>query len=60
MICGNGPHNGYRIDSHHIIERRLFVDPHQFGGYFLDNGATLSAEDVNSCGEVKEENSQVR
>jgi hypothetical protein len=43
VIRGNGRHNGYRIDAHHIMERRLFTDPHQFGGYFLDNGATLPA-----------------
>ncbi len=28
-------------DAHHIIERRLFTEPHEFGGYFLDNGATV-------------------
>src|SRR4051812_8135148 len=50
VICGNGPHNGFRIDAHHIMERRLFTDPHQFGGYFLDNGATLCDDGtLNSC-----------
>jgi len=28
-------------DAHHIMERRLFTEEHEFGGYFLDNGATL-------------------
>lgn len=31
-------------DAHHIIERRLFTEPHEFGGYFLDNGATVCGE----------------
>lgn len=29
------------VDAHHIIERRLWIDPTQFGGYFLDNGASV-------------------
>lgn len=29
------------VDAHHIIERRLFKAPHEAGGYFLDNGASL-------------------
>jgi hypothetical protein len=37
VVCGNGLHNGHKIDAHHIIERRLWTD----GGYYLDNGATL-------------------
>lgn len=37
VICGDGPHNGVRIDAHHIIERRLWTN----GGYYLENGATL-------------------
>src|SRR5690606_17794170 len=36
VICKN-----IDIDAHHIIERRLFVQPYEFGGYFLDNGATV-------------------
>jgi hypothetical protein len=32
--CGN---SNVPLDSHHIIERRLFPD----GGYYLENGATL-------------------
>jgi hypothetical protein len=29
------------VDAHHIMERRLFTDKNQFGGYFLQNGASL-------------------
>lgn len=28
-------------DAHHILERRLFTAPHELGGYFLDNGASV-------------------
>lgn len=36
VVCGaSGP--DVKLDSHHIIERRLFPD----GGYYLENGATL-------------------
>lgn len=28
-------------DAHHIIERRLWQAPHEKGGYFLENGASL-------------------
>lgn len=28
-------------DVHHILERRLFEAPHEKGGYFLDNGASV-------------------
>lgn len=28
-------------DAHHIIERRLFREPHEHGGYFLENGASV-------------------
>lgn len=28
-------------DAHHIMERRLFTAEHEFGGYFLDNGASV-------------------
>lgn len=28
-------------DAHHIIERRLFTEPHELGGYFIDNGASV-------------------
>ena len=29
------------VDAHHILNRNLFVDPDEFGGYFLSNGAGL-------------------
>ncbi len=29
------------MDTRHLIERRLFQEPHEFGGYFLDNGASV-------------------
>jgi hypothetical protein len=29
------------LDAHHIIERRLFKESHEKGGYFIDNGASL-------------------
>lgn len=32
------------VDAHHIIERRLWQDPAEFGGYFLGNGASLCEE----------------
>ncbi len=48
---------GTKLDSHHIIERRLFAD----GGYFLDNGVSvcepchLQAEQtLISCEELRE------
>jgi len=28
-------------DAHHIIERRLFTEDFEKGGYFIDNGASL-------------------
>jgi hypothetical protein len=37
VICG-----GYTdLCVHHIVERKLFKLPHELGGYFLSNGATL-------------------
>jgi hypothetical protein len=41
VVCGRGISAGVRLDAHHVMERRLFTAPHEFGGYFLDNGATL-------------------
>ncbi len=37
VVCGNKE----KLDAHHIIERRLFTEEDQKGGYFLSNGATL-------------------
>lgn len=39
VLC-KAPFND-KFSAHHIIERRLWTAPHQFGGYFLDNGATV-------------------
>lgn len=33
--------NNQAVDAHHIIERRLFKQSHERGGYFLDNGASV-------------------
>jgi hypothetical protein len=32
------------VDAHHIIERSLWKDPIEFGGYFMSNGASLCEE----------------
>lgn len=32
------------VDAHHIIERRLWQDVSEFGGYYLCNGASLCEE----------------
>lgn len=29
------------VDAHHIIERRLWIQPEELGGYFLENGAAV-------------------
>lgn len=29
------------VDAHHIIERRLWIQPEELGGYFMDNGAAV-------------------
>ena len=33
-----------QLDAHHIVERRLWTEPSEAGGYFLDNGASLCQE----------------
>lgn len=38
-----------KLDAHHIIERRLFTAPHELGGYFLDNGATVCETHHMEC-----------
>lgn len=61
VICGDPAQ-----DAHHILERRLFSDPEEFGGYFIDNGAsvcgpchikceetTISVEDVRAAAGIK-------
>jgi len=37
------------LDAHHIMERRLFVEPHEKGGYFLNNGATVCEKHHRMC-----------
>ncbi len=37
------------IYAHHIVERRLFTGPHEFGGYFLENGASVCDEHHRLC-----------
>jgi hypothetical protein len=44
VICGIDNKGYVRLDAHHIIERRLWLD----GGYYLDNGATL-CDNYNEC-----------
>lgn len=36
MCRASGP-----LDAHHIMERRLWTEPTEFGGYFPDNGVSL-------------------
>ena len=36
VICGQPA-----VDAHHIIERRLWTDPGEEGGYFLANGSSV-------------------
>jgi len=38
-------------EVHHIIERRLFNQPEEFGGYFIDNGASV----CNACHRLAEQ-----
>lgn len=57
VICGVGG----KLDAHHIIERRLWNSEHEFGGYFLDNGASLchqhhieAEQTVLSCDDIRQ------
>lgn len=38
-VCGKPA-----VDAHHIIERGLWTDASEFGGYFLNNGASVCEE----------------
>ena len=40
VFCGRGLADGVKLDAHHIMERRLWWSEEQFGGYYLENGAT--------------------
>lgn len=37
------------LDAHHILERRLFMAPHEKGGYFINNGATVCEKHHRMC-----------
>lgn len=37
------------VDAHHILERRLWSDSNELGGYFLENGASVCAEHHMAC-----------
>jgi hypothetical protein len=43
------------LNVHHIMERRLFVGEEEFGGYFIDNGASLCDDDTPNCCHVRAE-----
>ena len=56
IMCGETK----KLDAHHIIERRLFDSADYFGGYFVENGATLCSkhhimaeETTLSCEEIR-------
>lgn len=40
-MCCVGGCGAPAVDAHHIIERRLWIQPEEFGGYFLSNGAAV-------------------
>lgn len=44
VVCG-----APAVDAHHIIERRLFQETHEQGGYFLENGASVCEEHHLAC-----------
>lgn len=41
--------NNPAVDAHHILERRLWSEPHEVGGYFIDNGASVCADHHMLC-----------
>jgi len=45
VICGATESDTVKLDAHHIIERRLWLD----GGYYVDNGATLCDKGEDGC-----------
>ncbi len=56
VVCGEAA-----LDAHHIMERRLFTDGAEAGGYFLANGAALCArhhlaaeQTMLSCEQIRE------
>lgn len=38
-----------KLDAHHVIERRLFTEEEEKGGYFLDNGVTVCEDHHLLC-----------
>jgi hypothetical protein len=48
------------VDAHHILERRLWTDESETGGYFIDNGASVCAEHHMLCETTELSVEQVR
>lgn len=48
------------LDAHHIMERRLWTEPAEAGGYFLGNGASLCAEHHIKAEETTLSTAQIR
>lgn len=44
IVCGDKA-----IDAHHILERRLFKETDELGGYFLSNGASVCEKHHIDC-----------
>lgn len=38
-----------KLDAHHIIERRCWTDPAEFGGYIVENGVTVCEDHHRQC-----------
>ena len=55
ILCGDPAQ-----DAHHIIERRLFTEPEEFGGYFLNNGASVCGPCHIKCEETSISVEEVR
>lgn len=51
VFCGRRPEETPegKLDAHHILERRLFTQPGELGGYFLSNGASVCEDDHMKC-----------
>ena len=55
VICGQTEQDGWQLDAHHIIERRLWTD----GGYYLSNGASLCSKPDGSGCHMKAETTEL-